>query len=170
MENTLTKEQIKKANILLDQMCKNRVLGTEQAYAIFDSKIDAEYVCTTLETKQLLTVQWATGHQIATLRSNENTRNAVETNLLDKEFSSKKKSIYSVNLNLIFLIVSVILNIGLIGIQFRKPDDSSKLKANLEACNIRELKLTHLVDSLSLKNHNLQNKVIELEKEAVQLK
>ena len=47
----LTKQQIKRANKLFDQLCKNRDIGAEQAYSIFVSKREAEDVCTILETK-----------------------------------------------------------------------------------------------------------------------
>lgn len=165
-----TKQQIKRANKLLDELCKHRDLGAEQVYAIFDSKREAEDICTILQKKELLFAMWAEGHEIVVLRSNENTRIAVETNLLVKEFKKDKKSAFLTNLTLISLIVSVVLNIGLIGSRFLKSDDSSKSKANLDACMIRESKLNHAVDSLSVQNHNLQDKATKLETEIVQLK
>ncbi len=166
----LTKQQIERANKLLDLLCQSGHLGAEKAYSLFDSKSDAEYVCTVLEKKELLYVAWVEPNDIYALRINENTCNAVETKLLNKELSKDKKSMFSINLNLIFLIVSLVLNILLIGNHFLKSDDPSKLKANLDSCMIRESKLNYVVDSLSVQNHNLQDKVIKLETEIVQLK
>jgi hypothetical protein len=87
----LTNHQIKRANKLLDQLCKNRDLGAEQAYAIFDSKSEAEYVCTELAKENFLFAHWSEGHEIYALLSNENTCNAVENNLLDKELIQQAK-------------------------------------------------------------------------------
>lgn len=88
---TLTEQQTKRANKLLEQLCKNRILVAEQVYAIFDSKSDAEYVCTVLEKKQLLYASWDDPNDICVLRINENTCNAVETNLLDKVLIQQAK-------------------------------------------------------------------------------
>lgn len=160
----LTKQQIKKANKLLKALCETEFINGEKVYPFFDSKKEAEYICSVLEERQLLIAHWYDGNRITRLASNENTCNAVETNLLDKELSKDKKSIFSINLTLISLIVSVILNILLIGNQFRKSDDSSKLKANLDTCVIRESKLNQVVDSLISENHKLQEQVKALKK------
>ena len=160
----LTKQQIKKANKLLKALCETEFINGEKVYPFFDSEKEAEYICSVLEERQLLIAHWYDSNRITRLASNENTCNAVETNLLDKELSKDKKSIFSINLTLISLIVSVILNILLIGNQFRKSDDSSKLKANLDTCVIRESKLNQVVDSLISENHKLQEQVKALKK------
>lgn len=123
----LSKSQIKKANKLLKLLCKLKHLVGNEVYPLFDSITDAVYICSALEEKLFLIVEWKEGKKIAILTSNENTCNAVTNNLLDKEFKKGKKSMFSANLNLIFLIVSVILNIVLIGSHFQKSDDPSKL-------------------------------------------
>ena len=88
---TLTEQQTKRASKLLDLLCKAGQLNAEQAYAIFDSKSDAEYVCTVLEEKQLLYATWVDPNDICALTSNDKTCNAVETNLLDKELIQQVK-------------------------------------------------------------------------------
>jgi hypothetical protein len=88
---TLTEQQIKKANILLDELCKNRELEAEQVYSIFDSKTDAEYVCTVLEKKELLHAAWVEGHEIFAIRVTVGTCNAVANSLLDKELIPRAK-------------------------------------------------------------------------------
>lgn len=165
---TLSEQQIKIAIKLLDLLCKTKQLDAKQAYSFFDSKSDAEYVCTVLKKRQLLIATFVGENDICALTVNENTCNAIK--LLKKELKKDKKSVLLTNLTLISLIVSVVLNIGLIGNRFLKSDDSSKLKANLDTCMIRESNLNHVVDSLSLQNRNLQDKAIKLETEIVKLK
>lgn len=88
---TLTEQQTERANKLLDLLCKAGHLSAEQAYSVFDSKGDAEYVCTVLEKKQLLYAAWVDPNDICLLRINENTCNAVETKLLDKALTQQAK-------------------------------------------------------------------------------
>lgn len=88
---TLNEQQTNRANKLLDELCKNRELEAEQVYAIFDSKTDAEYVCTVLEKKELLHAAWVEGHEILAIRITVKTCNAVENNLLDRELIPRTK-------------------------------------------------------------------------------
>lgn len=88
---TLTEQQTKRANKLLDELCKNRDLGAKQVYSLFDSKSEAEYVCTDLAKRQLLIAHWGEGHEVYALLCNEKTCNAVETNLLDRELMKQAK-------------------------------------------------------------------------------
>ena len=87
----LTEQQIKRANKLLDLLCRAGLLSSDQAYSVFDSKSDAEYVCAVLEKKQLLYATWVDPNDIWVLRINENTCNAVANNLLDKELIQQAK-------------------------------------------------------------------------------
>ena len=166
----LTKQQIKKANKLLKALCETEFINGEKVYPFFDSEKEAEYICSVLEERQLLIAHWYESNKITRLASNEYTCNAVATNLLDKEFSKDKKSMFSNNLTFISLLVSVVLNILLIGNQFRKSNDPLKLKANLDACMIRELKLNHIVDSLNLIGQKSEEKIQAMKKEVMQLK
>jgi len=87
---TLTEQQTKRANELLDLLCEAGDLSGEQAYSLFDSKSDAECVCSVLEKEQLLSIFWV-GKIIDILSRNKNTCNAVVTNLLDKELIQQAK-------------------------------------------------------------------------------
>jgi hypothetical protein len=87
----LTSEQTKRANKLLDLLCEVECLAGEEAYSLFDSKRDSEYVCSVLEKERLLNVSWIDGKIIDILSRNENTCNAVATNLLDKELIKQAK-------------------------------------------------------------------------------
>lgn len=165
----LTKQQIQRANKLLDLLCKSGQIDGSKMYPLFKSKSDAEYVCSFLESEKLLSTIHA-GPGIAKLDRTEKTCDCIENDRLMKEFRKDRKSVFSGNLTLISLIVSVVLNIGLIGNRFLTSGDPSKSRANLDAGVIRESKLNHVVDSLSVQNHNLQDKVIKLETEIVQLK
>jgi len=87
----LTSEQTKRANKLLDLLCEVGDLNGVEAYSLFDSKSDAEYVCSVLEKERLLSIFWVDGKIIDILSRNENTCNAVVTNLLDKELIQQAK-------------------------------------------------------------------------------
>ena len=87
----LTEQQTKRANKLLDLLCEAGDLNGEEAYYLFDSKSDAEYVCSVLEKERLLSILWVDGKIIDILSRNENTCNAVVTNLLDKNLMQQAK-------------------------------------------------------------------------------
>jgi hypothetical protein len=88
---TLTEQQIKRANKLLDELCKNEHLNAEDVYPLFDTEKDAEYVCSILAKRDLIIAHWYEGDKIAIIVSNENTCNAVENNLLDNELIRQAK-------------------------------------------------------------------------------
>jgi hypothetical protein len=88
---TLTEQQTKRANKLLDLLCEVGDLNGIEAYSLFDSKNDAVYVCSVLEKERLLSIFWVDGKIIDILSRNENTCNAVATNLLDKELIQQAK-------------------------------------------------------------------------------
>ena len=52
--NKLTKQQIKKANIFLKMLCESKSLDNNKVDSFFDDSEDAQYVCKTLELKNLL--------------------------------------------------------------------------------------------------------------------
>lgn len=162
---SLNKQQTPKAKKLLDELCKTGNLDAEQVYPLFDSENETEFVCAFLEeTNFLKIIPSGNGTRIIRLISTENTCNCVKNNLLDKEFRDTKKLAFTADVKLIGLIISVILNICLIGNLFLKSDDSLKLKPNLDTCVTRESKLNHVVDSITIENQKLQNQVKNLEK------
>jgi hypothetical protein len=89
---TLTEQQTQKANKLLDELCKSGHLDAENVYPLFDTERDAEYVCSILERKELIIAHWNDGNKIALIVSNEDTCNAVDNKLLDKELVRQAKS------------------------------------------------------------------------------
>ena len=166
----LTNKQIKKANKLLDLLCKSKQIEGEKVYPLFESNVDAEYVCSELEKEQLLKVIRYTDNGIAKLLSSDKTCDCVENNRLDKESSSANRNVLNSKLNIFFLIVSLILNIILIGNNFLKSENHNQSKDNLDDCKIHESKLNHVIDSLTLDSRKLQDKVTTLEKEVKQLR
>lgn len=87
----LTKEQIERANKLLDSLCKSKSLNNIQVDSFFDNAGEELFVCKELEKKNLLKATWLDGGRIAGITSREITCNAVETNSLMKEFMHRDR-------------------------------------------------------------------------------
>lgn len=167
---TLNEQQTKRANKLLKALCGTDFINGENVYPFFDSEKEAVYVCSVLADRQLLTANWNENDIIAELISNENTCNAVENKLLDKELNSEKRTILSSKLNIIVAIFSIVFGIvgfgaGSLVHYSPKSGDSSELKANLDAYETRESEyltrvsnLNHVVDSLKNENKILLEK------------
>jgi hypothetical protein len=160
----LTKQQIKTANKLIGLLCKDGQLDAENVYPLFDTESDAEYVCTILEKEHIIIAHWYSGHKIAILVRNENTCDCIENKRLDKQFSSEKRTVLSSKLNIIVAVISIISAISGFGVGVlisHSPEsiEYSTIKANLDACTIRESKLNHDVDSLKNENKRLSEKV-----------
>lgn len=82
----LTKNQTEKANKLLQSLCESKTLDNIRVDSFFDNSEEELFICKFLERKNLLKAIWLDGNKIAVITSNENTCNAIETNLLMREF------------------------------------------------------------------------------------
>lgn len=150
----LNKEQIKKANKLLELLCKSGSLGNEKILSFFDYKDEAETICSLLEKKDLLSLMEA-DQGIIQVSKNNNTCNAFENNLLLKEFNKQKRNILNSKFGIILSIVSIVsilLNMTL-GVW------SFQLKANLSVVENRDASLRISLDSMQVENKLLTDKL-----------
>jgi len=90
----LEKDQIERANKLLELLCKSKSLNNNEVDSFLNNNsVDAIFICKELEKKNLIRVIWLDGNKIASLTSNENTCNAFTTDLLIKVYTRQAKSV-----------------------------------------------------------------------------
>jgi hypothetical protein len=86
----LTEQQTKIANNLLDLVCKSKQIDGQNMYSLFESRSDAEYVCSILESNKLLRVN-RVDQGITSLLYTELTCDCVANDRLTKELMQQEQ-------------------------------------------------------------------------------